>query len=146
MVKRKGETFLTSLITELRYRCPQWHLDDHVKIEWAGQPRSFWPEADILINMPSRRFVIEYDENSDPGRSLTKYWPILHVTGKAPLTIIEIWQRGPTIGRGYAELAEWMGARLRKLYPLFVYEFIERRNEPSEEIAEKVAKIVSDNR
>ena len=146
MVKGEKEPFLTSLITQLRYRCPDWCLDDHFKFEWAGQPKTMWPEADLLITMPSRRFVIEYDEDSDPGRSLTKYWPMLHVTSKPRLTIIEIWKSGLTIGKGYAELAEWMGARLMELYPLFVYKFIERSHEPSEEMAERVAKIVGDNR
>ena len=109
MSKREREIFLTTLLSDLLSQYPRWRVDDHCRVEWIGQPKSMWPEADVVIDMPARRFIIECDEDSDPGRSLIKYWPILYHTNKAPLTIIELWKRGPTIGQGYAALAKWMG-------------------------------------
>lgn len=139
----KGGIFLTGLVTELRSQYPQWRLSDHCKVEWKGQPKSHWPEADIFVDTPTRQFIIEYDDDSDPGRSLIKYWPVLQASGdKTPFTIIEVWRRGSTIGGGYAGLAKWIGARLMELYPPFVYEFIERRDESAKAIAEKLATIL----
>jgi hypothetical protein len=101
-----------------------------------------WPEADIIIDTAKRRFVIEYDEDSDPSRSLTKYWPIMHQAKTPHITIIEIWKRGSTIGLGYTELAKWVAARLVESYPWFVYEFVERREESARLIAKKVIQII----
>lgn len=142
MTKREAEVFLTTLLSELLAQYPQWRVDERYKIEWIGQSKSMWPEADLLIHSPRRRFVVEYDEDSDPSRSLAKYWPIIHQTDRVPLTVIEVWKRVPTIGRHYAELAKWMGARLMELYPTFVYEFIGREDETAKIIAKKVAQIV----
>ena len=142
MAKRQREIFLTTFLSDLLSQRPQWQIHDHSRIEWSGQPRNLWPEADIVIETDERRFIIEYDEDSDPGRSLIKYWPILHLADKPPISIIEIWKRGPTIGLGYAELAKWMAARLMELYPWFVYEFIERREESSRCITKKLIGIV----
>jgi hypothetical protein len=96
----------------------------------------------LLIEKPARRFIIEYDEDSDPGRSLTKYWPYIDSVSDIPLTVIEIWRRGPTIGLGFAELAKWMGKKLEQLYPSLRYEFIERMDEEAQAIAQKIAEIV----
>jgi hypothetical protein len=136
------EVFLKKLLSDLVSRYPEWQIEDHCKIEWAGQPRNIWPEADIVIYMPRRRFIIEYDEDSDPGRSLIKYWPILHDSDPVCLTIIEIWKIGHTIGQGYATLARWMGTRLMKLYPGTIYEFIEKADESAEYISKKIAQVI----
>jgi len=115
-------------------------------VEWIGQPKNIWPEADIIIDTGQRRFIVEYDENSDPGRSLTKYWPILHYASKVPVTLIQIWKRGRAIGLGYAEVVRWIAARLMELYPDFLYEFIERTNEPARLVAKMVAQIIETSR
>ena len=107
MNEQKREIFLAALLTELRLQHPAWHIDDHYKIEWAGHhPRNMWPEADLVIDRQERRFIVEYDEDSDLGRSLVKYWPILHRVSKTLLTIIEIWEKGSTVGHSQAELAK----------------------------------------
>jgi len=142
MAKRQREVFLRTLLSDLLSQCPQWRVDDHCKIEWKGQPKNMWPEADLLIDTAKRRFIVEYDEDSDPSRSLTKYWPIIHQANKIPLTIIEIWERGSTIGLGYAEVTKWIAARLVELYPGFFYEFIERKDETARLIAKKVAQVI----
>ena len=142
MSGQKREIFLTALLAELRSQHSAWRIDDHYKIEWAGHPRNAWPEADIVIDMQGRRFIVEYDEDSDPGRSLVKYWPILHQAGRIPMTIIEVWKRGTTIGHGQAELTKWMGARFEQLHPSFSYKFIERKEETATAMAQKVAEIV----
>ena len=96
----------------MRVQQPGWHIDDHYNMEWAGHPRNTWPEADLVFERQERRFIVEYDEDSDPGRSLVKYWPILHKESKVPLTIIEVWKRGSTVGHSQVELAKWMGQGL----------------------------------
>ena len=142
MAKRQREIFLTTLFSDLLSHCPQWKVQDHYRIEWNGQPRNMWPQADIVIDIAERRFIIEYDEDSDPSRSLTKYWPVIHQANKRSITIIEIWKRGATIGLGYAEVTKWMAARLMELYPQFAYEFIERREESARFLAKKLIQII----
>lgn len=147
MIQKKNEVFLGKLIVELRKQDPphQLQVQDHKKIEWP-YPKSEWPgpEADILIDTPSRRFIIEDDNDCDPVRNLIKYWPIIDTDAKVPLTIIGIWKSGPTIGKGYGKLAEWVGKKLMGLYsPRFVYEFIERKDESAECITEKVKQIIT---
>jgi hypothetical protein len=143
VVQRKREVFLNELILELQPLYPQ--LKPHFRIEWQ-HPKSEWPgpEADILIDTPSRRFIIEDDNDCDPGRSIIKYWPILDADTKISLTIIGIWERGHTTGEGYGKLAEWVGTKLMELYsPRFVYRFIERKDESAKSITEKVAQIIT---
>lgn len=142
MRRARREMFLIKLLSDLVSRYPNWHTEDHCKIKWEGQPRNIWPVADIVISMPGRQFIVEYDEDTDPGRNLVKYWPVIHESNQASLTIIEIWRKGPTIGRGYATLSKWMGTRLMKLYPGTIYEFIERTDEPAEYITYKIAQII----
>lgn len=106
MHKKPREVFLANLLSDLDSRYPDWQIKDHCRIEIEGQPGNLWPQADILISMPGRRFIIEYDEDSDPGRSLVKYWPVLDESNHA-ITIIEVWKGGQTVGRSYATLAKW---------------------------------------
>ncbi|MBN1176233.1 MAG: hypothetical protein JXA51_00990 [Dehalococcoidales bacterium] len=141
MRKKPREVFLANLLSDLVSQYPDWQIKDHCRIEIDRQPGNLWPQADILISMPGRRFIIEYDEDSDPGRSLVKYWPVLDDSRYA-ITIIEVWKGGQTVGRGYATLAKWMGTRLMKLYPGTIYEFIERTDEPSEQITGRIARMI----
>lgn len=141
MPRRQSEVFLNALLSDLLAECSDWSVSDHRRIEWSGQPRSLWPEADIVIDTGARRFIVEYDEDSDPSRSLIKYWPIIE-RGGGFLTIIEVWKRGPTIGRGYAELAKWVGARLRGMYPKFDYKFLERSDEASRPMAKAITQLI----
>ena len=136
------DVILRTVLADLKSKYPQWQIKDHFKIEWMGHPSDTWPEADIVINTPGRRFVINYDEDSDPGRSLTKYWPILHEPFDIPLTIIQVWKRGIAIGDAFAILAKWMGIRLMKLYPGTIHEFIEITHESVEVIAQKISYMI----
>jgi hypothetical protein len=135
MIQR--EVFLNKLIVELQPLYPQ--LKHHSRIEWQAHPKSEWPgpEADILIDTPSRLFIIEDDNDCDPVKSLIKYWPIIDTDAKVPLTIIGIWKRGQATGKGYGKLAEWVGTKLMGLYsPHFVYRFIERKDESAKSLIE----------
>jgi len=142
VTKQQREVFLTDLLSELLSGYSRWEIYDHRRIEWVGHTKNLWPESDIVIDTHNRRFIVEYDEDSDPGRSLIKYWPIIHENQKSQLTLIEVWRRGQTIGKGYAELSKWIGERLMTLYPMFVYRFVERTSETAKEIAREVVKIV----
>jgi len=141
MRKKTREVFLANLLSDLVSRYPDWQIKDHCRIEIEGQTGNLWPQADILISMPGRRFIIKYDEDSDPGRSLVKYWPVLDESNHA-ITIIEVWKGGKTVGRGFATLAKWMGTRLMQLYPGTIYEFIERTDEPAEQITGRIARMI----
>ena len=140
----RGKAFVSKLFSELFSQLPPYPIDFEHEIEWNNQPRSLWPKADLLIKKPERWFVIEYDEDSDPGRSLIKYWPYIDSARGTPLTVIGIWESGSTIGLGFAKLARWMGERLMKLHSasLFHYEFIERKDETPQAIAQKIVQIV----
>jgi hypothetical protein len=143
MPRRQRETFLNALVSDMMAESSGWTISDHLKIEWSGQPRNLWPEADIVIDTGGRRFIVEYDEDSDPGRSIIKYWPIIE-RSKGSLTIIEVWKRGSTIGEGYAELAMWVAAKLETLYPTFHYCFVERTDETSRSIAGTLIHVIGD--
>ncbi len=143
MVKRFREAFLTELISALKQSYPK--LRDHYKVEWPGKQNNLWPQADILIDTPKRQFIVEYDEDSDPVGNLVKYWPVLDSDKKVPLTIIEVWKRGPTVGQGRAQLAEWIGGRLMRFYASFLnYKFIERKEESAGSIANRVIQIIGE--
>ena len=141
MSKKSREVFLANLLSDLVSRYPDWQIKDHCRIEMEGQPGNLWPQADILISMPGRRFIIEYDEGSDPVRNLIKYWPVLDESRYAT-TIIEVWKGGKMASRSYATLAKWMGTRLMELYPGTIYEFIERTDEPAEQITGRIARMI----
>lgn len=136
------EAFLKDLLANLVSRYPNWEVEDHCQIEWKGQPRDIWPVADIVIRMPGRRFIVEYDEDSDPGKSLIKFWPTLEDSDHGSLTIIEICKDGQAKGKGFVTLARWMGEKLMELYPGTIYEYIERTDESAEYICEKIAQVI----
>lgn len=142
MIETSREVFLRTIITKIRDQYPQWQVDDHCKVEWPGRPIDLWPEADIVIDMPGRRFIINYDENNDPGRNLIKYWPVLHETDTVSLSIIQVWKRGKSIDDNLGILTRWMGNRLMELYPGTVYELIERTYEPAEVITGKIMNFI----
>ena len=37
---------------------------------------------------------MESEEDSDLGRTGTRYWPCIHQINKIPLAMIELWKRG----------------------------------------------------
>ena len=142
MSTKRHEVFLADLLSELISRHPNWQIEDHCKIEWEGHPRNIWPEADIVISMPGRQFIVAYDEDSDPGRNLVKYWPILHESGHVSLTIIEIWKKRTVTGRNSAVLAQQMGEKMMEFHPGSIYEFIERKDESAILISDKIEQII----
>jgi len=124
----------------------------NVPIERPGElQKKFWPKADILIvNAKSgTEFIIEYDENSDAGRSITKYWPYIDKYNdkynSKQIIYIGVWKRGQTYGESYFKLARFIGEeKFTKLYPstLFTCHFFERSTETVQEIACMIQEIV----
>ncbi len=92
------------------------------RIPWPGQPRSFWPCADISGNLRNGdRFIVEIDEHADPVRSLIKYWPLLHFVHGGefrypPICFVEISSRDSTFGTGFQALCRFVGKRLEATY------------------------------
>lgn len=146
----KGEAFVTELYQKLCQLFPELEVKHHQKVEWPSELNTlFWPQADIWITNKKLKttFIIEHDEDSDPGRSLVKYWPYLdkHKRQKPEIVvIIGLWRRGATFGEGYSKLAKFMGEKLEKLYPFFRYTFMEHRSETAEESAHEIVKIMDD--
>lgn len=105
----------------------------------------FCPTADILININGKKALIEVDDDSDPGRSITKYWPLLHYYKDSELKnydliFIEVFRKGSTFGGGYKALAEFIGERFNEYYPKF-YKFylIDAYNREVDNIVSEIA-------
>ena len=116
-------------------------------IEWPGKPKNIWPKADILVELPHHLIIIEIDEDSDPCRSVIKYWPylenfFLNPAERRKLTLVEIWKRGGTIGRGYFELAQFIGKKFEKTFKGFSYISKERHDESPEQIARWIISVL----
>ena len=118
-----------------------------VPIEWPGElQKEFWPRADILIvNAKSgTQFIIESDEDSDPGRNISKYWPYIDKYNSIRRIIyIGVWKGGQTYGEGYFKSAIFIGEKFTKLYPSFSCHFIGRSQKTTvQEIACRIQEIV----
>ena len=136
------DQFLSSLCDSLEVLLQERKFC-HIKgpdepIEWVGQPRNFWPKADVVVELPNMQVIIETDEDSDPCRSIIKYWPYLEENVGRKITLIEIWKRGSTIGEGYFKLAQFIGKRFEKTFPQFCYLLVERHGESPQHVAQWV--------
>ena len=99
------------------------------KISMPNFNIQFCPTADILININGKKALIEVDDDSDPGRSITKYWPLLHYYKDSELKnydliFIEVVRKGSTFGGGYKALAEFIGERFKEYYSKFFKFFL----------------------
>jgi hypothetical protein len=151
MSPKVRDAFLNALVQDVRLNLKVAGLEvkgPNVPIERPGElQKKFWPKADILIvNAKSgTEFIIEYDENSDAGRSITKYWPYIDKYNSKQIIYIGVWKwkRGGAFGEGFFKLARFIGEeKFTKLYPSFSCRFIERRTETVQEIACKIQEIV----
>ena len=90
--------------------------------------------------------MVEVDNDSDPGRSLVKYWPIIDEHFKTPeakeIIFIEVWKGGTTIGKGYEELFRFMRSQFLKIYPKLEIHFIERKKDTSDQIAKHITSLL----
>ena len=111
-------------------------------IEWPGQPKNLWPKADVIVDLPDIQVIIETDEDSDPCRSIIKYWPYLEKYAGRKIMLIEIWKRGSTIGKGFFELAQFIGKKFEKTFPEFSYLPKERHAESPQQMARWVLTIL----
>jgi hypothetical protein len=118
-------------------------------IEWPGELKKLWPTPDILIeNAKSGTefiFIIEYDENNDPGRSITKYWPYIDKYNSTRRIIyigVWKWKKDGAYGEGFFKSAIFIGEKFIKLYPSFNCHFIRRsKEERSTEVQDIACKI-----
>ena len=99
-------------------------LDEpETRIPWPGQKRSVWPWADLSGTLVTgERFIVEIDDHADPGRSIVKYWPLLHAVSIGAfeyptIRFLEISSPDSTFGEGYEILARFVGDRLAERYP-----------------------------
>ena len=110
-------------------------------LEWTGQPRQYWPKADIWLESPKKIVIVEIDNDSDPRRSLVKYWPFFEeyfsTNNQAIIQFIEVCKFGSTVGRGYGVLFDFMRKQLMNTYSgkLDII-FKERNNDSSHQMAQ----------
>jgi len=147
MSARTRDAFLHGLVQAVRPQLETTGLEvigPDVAIEWPGELRQLWPKADILMSAAKSgtQFIIEYDEDSDAGRSIIKYWPYIDKYKSIRIIYIGIWKSGQTYGEGFFKLALFIGEEFSKLYPSFSCHFIRRSTETVEEIARKIQEIV----
>lgn len=146
---RKREAFLNDLLGYLRPKLEQKKIavmGPDIQVEWPGQPGNLWPRADAVLTEGASglRFIVEDDEDSDPGRSLVKYWPYLDKYGSGSFVYIGVWKRGQTYGEGFFKLAEFIAQKLVQFYPSFRCHLIRRSTETAAQVAEEIRKIVDD--
>jgi len=123
-----------------------YQIHSEYKIPWPEIEETLWRKADIMIEAPTRTFFIEVDIDSDPCYSIVKYWPYLEeVFQKQPdakITLIEIWKRGGTCGKGYFELAKFIGKKLEEMFQGFSCILVEISSETPEDIARQIISII----
>lgn len=123
-----------------------YQIHSEYKIPWSGIKETLWRKADIMIETSTRTFFIEVDINSDPSYSIVKYWPylkkVLQRQPGAKITLIEIWKGGDARGRGYYELARFIGKRFEEMFRGFSYVLIEISDETPETIARWIMNII----
>jgi hypothetical protein len=116
------------------------------RIKWVNQPPKYWPRADIWFESEERIAIVEIDNDSDPGRSLVKYWPIIDEHFKNPVAkeviFIEVWKGGTTVSRGYVELFKFMKIQFTKHYSSLKIQFIDREKENSDQIAKQIISLL----
>lgn len=116
------------------------------RMPWPGQnSRQVWPQADISGELVSGEiFIVEVDDHADPGRSLAKYWPLLHAIAKQeleypPIRFFEISSPDGTFGIGYELLARFIGDRFKEMYPrVFTYNYTSLRGKDPKGLAGEV--------
>jgi len=116
---------VVELLQELtKFREPVFQsLQVEQKVLWPGRSKQLWPQVDIMGHVDDGSILlIEVDDHGDPGRSVVKYWPLLHAsaTGECEypsILFVEVFAPDSTFGEGYGLLAEFIGARFREAYP-----------------------------
>lgn len=136
-------------------------LEDGIELEmpnnklipWPGEEQQYWPKADIcgFLKSSGKFFIIEIDDQADPGRSVVKYWPLLHAMSEEsfkhePILFLEISSRNGTLGDGYQKLAQFIGERFEELFKdkgVFEYEYmLLDRSKSAEKVAEDILEFL----
>lgn len=115
------------------------------KIPGPDQDPMFWPQADIVVYIDDDTIaIIEVDDHGDPGRSIVKYWPLIHAIDEGSFSypkikFIEVFAPDATFGRGYGILAQFIGSRLSQAYPdCFQFCMIHKASKTGGEIAREI--------
>jgi len=91
------------------------------KVKWSGVRNNLWPKADIWLESKNNIIIVEIDNNSDPVRSLIKYWPFFQEhfqdDESKEILFLEICEFGSTVGEGYKKLFDFISKKFADLYP-----------------------------
>ena len=140
MSKKGRDWYLKEVIEHLKSarvnKLSSYTIEGHDKvIEWTGQPRQYWSKADIWLESPIKIVIVEIDNDSDPGRSLVKYWPFFEdyfsANKQAIIQFIEICKFGSTVGGGYGVLFDFMREQFMSIYSGKLDILFRERNEES---------------
>ena len=94
----------------------------NTSLEWEGSAPNLWPAPDACGWLrPGELFIVEIDDQADPGRSIVKYWPLLKRVARGDYEVqrivyLAISSPNATFGAGYEALADFCGAEFSKLF------------------------------
>lgn len=123
LVMRSRDWYLKEVVHHLQNsRINSYEIlgPDH-KVAWQGVPKKYWPKADIWLESRKKIVIVEIDNDSDPVRSLVKYWPFFQEhfqnEGAKDILFLEVCKFGGTVGKGYQELFRFVSEKFEAIYP-----------------------------
>lgn len=138
----EASTFLKELYHHLRQslsKYPQVEVQRRVSLETPGQPRSFWPTADILIHDAKLQitFIVQDVDDATIVRRLAQCWPYLEASGPRDTGLIQVWQHGAPTG-GDRDLARFLGEKLQDTTHHFRYMLVWRKGHPASTVGGRI--------
>lgn len=122
------------------------------KVVWPGRSRQVWPQADISGKLASGEiFIVEIDDQADPGRSFAKYWPVLYAVSRGehehpPIRFFEISSPDSICGIGYELLAQFIGERFQEMYPgMFSYGYTSLKGKDAKVLAQEILAFLKES-
>lgn len=123
LTRQRRDWYLKEVFCHLRNSQINFYelLGPDYKVAWPGVPKKFWPKADIWLESNEKIVIVEIDTDSDPVRSLVKYWPFFQEHFQSDvekeILFLEVCKFGSTVGKGYQELFLFVSGKLEVNFP-----------------------------